>query len=67
MLGHGGIQVVLDHQHDGGSLWALGRIVADGAGVHRVARHEAVHVDAAVVLQFLSEFRRQRSVPVLGK
>ena len=48
MLCHGGVEVVLNHQHDGGSLTALGGILVDGAGIHLVGGAQTVHIDAAV-------------------
>ncbi len=56
VLRDGGIQIVLDHQHDSGRLLALRRVVADGPGMHRIGRAVSVHVDAAVVLEFLGKF-----------
>ena len=65
MLGHGGVEVVLDHQHDGGSLTALGGVLIDGAGVHLVGGTQTVHVDTAVLLQFLGKLLGQHLM-VLG-
>ncbi len=65
MLRHSGVEVVLNHQHDGGSLTALGGILVDGTGVHLVGRAQTVHIDAAVLLQFLGELLGQHLV-VLG-
>ena len=62
VLGHGGIQVVLDHQHDGCGLPALGGILVDGTGVHLVVGTVAVHVDTAVFVQFLHKFRCEGGV-----
>ncbi len=68
VLRHRRIQVVLDHQHDGGRLATLRRIGVDGAGVHLVVRTIPVHVDAAVVVQLFHEFgnqlRMQRRIEV---
>ena len=62
VLRHSGVQVVLDHQHDRRGLLALGRVMIDRPGMHRMLRTQAVHVDAAVVLQLLRELRCQRGV-----
>ena len=67
MLCHRGVEVVLDHQHDGRCLLAKGGILLDGAGVHLVGRTEAVHVDATVFFQLFGKLRGQRSVPFLGE
>ena len=56
VLGDAGIQVVLDHGHDGGCLAGFCRVFVNGAGVHLIVRAEPVHVDAAVALQFFCEF-----------
>ena len=65
MLGHGRIQVVLDHQHDGRSLRGLRWVVVDGSGVHRVVRHEPVHVDAAIGAELFGELQGQRGMVLL--
>ena len=62
VLGHGGIQVVLDHQHDGRRLPALRGVMVDGPRMHGVLRAQTMHVDASEVLQLLRELRRQRGV-----
>jgi hypothetical protein len=62
VFGHLGVEVVLHHQHDGRRLFGAMRIVADGPGEHGVIGPEAVHVDAAVALQFFGEFGRQHGV-----
>ncbi len=65
VLRHGRVQVVLDHQHDGRRLLALCGVLADRPRVHRLARAEAVHVDAPVLLQLRREFRREHGVVLL--
>ncbi len=65
MLCHSGVQVVLNHQHDGGSLAALGGILVNGAGIHLVGGAQTVHINASVFLQLLGKLRSQHSV-VLG-
>ena len=62
MLRDGRVQVVLDHQHDGRRLGRPCGVMVDGPGVHRVIRHEPIHVDAAKVLQLLGEFRSELRV-----
>ena len=62
MLCHSGVQVVLNHQHDGGSLTALGGILVDGAGIHLVSGTQTVHIDAAVFLQLLGKLGSQHGV-----
>ena len=63
MLGHRRVQVVLDHEHDGCGLLALGRVMADGPGKHRVGGLEAQHVNAAKLAEFFGEFGGQDAVP----
>ena len=48
VLSYTRVEVILDHQHDGSSLFAAMRIVADGTSLHLVAWTVAVHVDATV-------------------
>ena len=67
VLRDGGIQIVLDHQHDSGRLLALRRVVADGPGMHCVGRAVTVHVDAAVVLEFLGKFGGELRVQGRGE
>ena len=67
VLGDSRVQVVLDHQHDGRGLRGLGRVMVNGSRVHRVVRHEPVHVDAAVGAQFGCEFRRELRVVFSGE
>ena len=67
MLSHGGVEVILDHQHDGGRLTALGRILLDGAGVHLVGGAQTVHIDAAVLLQLFGKLLGQHLVVLGGK
>ena len=65
MLSHRGVEVVLDHQHDGGSLTALGGVLLDGTGIHLVGGAQTVHIDTTVLLQLLGELLGQHLV-VLG-
>ena len=67
VLGHLGIEVVLDHQHDGGGLGAAGRVLAHRPGVHSVVGPEAVHVNTAVVVQLTGELGGQFGMPVRWK
>ncbi len=62
MLRHRRIQVVLDHQHDGRSLGRAGGVVPNRPGVHRVGGAKAVHINASVAAEFVSEFRCQNLV-----
>ena len=62
MLSHFGVKVVLNHEHDGGSLLGAVRILVDGACVHIVCRAIAVHVYASVRVEFGDELRRQLRV-----
>ena len=62
MLSHFGVKVVLNHEHDGGSLLGAVRIFVDGACVHIVCRAIAVHVYASVRVEFGDELRRQLCV-----
>ena len=59
VLRYGGIQIVLNHQHDGCGLLGLRRVFMNGPGLHGIGRPKAVHVNAAIKLQFLGEFRSQ--------
>ena len=65
VLCHRWIQVVLDHQHDGGSLRTLRRIFANIAGFHLVIGLKTVHVNASVDFELFQEFWRQFSMPLL--
>ena len=67
MLGHAGVQVVLDHRHNGRGLPALGRILVDGPRIHRIGRPIAVHINAAIGLELFRELRRQLRVKRLGE
>ena len=67
MLRHPGIQIVLYHSHYGGRLPALGRVFANGTGVHLIGRTETVHIDASVVLKFFRELTRQSGVELRGE
>ena len=62
MLRHLRVQVVLNHEHDGGSLFGVVRILVDGASVHIVCRTIAVHIDASVGVELSDELRRQLRV-----
>ena len=62
MLRHRRIQVVLDHQHDGRGLWRAGGVFANRPSVHRIGGAKAVHVNASVAAEFVSEFRCQNLV-----
>ena len=62
MLGHARVQIVLYHQHYGRSLPTLGRVLLDGAGVHRIMRAQPIHVYAAIAAQLLGKFRSQDGV-----
>ena len=62
MLGHSRVEIVLNHHHYRGSLAAFCRILVDVARVHLIMRAQAVHVDAAIVGQFLGKFRGQFGV-----
>ena len=57
VLGHCRIQVVLDHEHDGGCLLIFRRVLFDRSGVHSVCRPVAVQINASKFLQFLGAFR----------
>ena len=48
MLCYCRIQVVLNHQHDGGSLFALVRIFFDVTGKYLIIRSQAVHVNSPI-------------------
>ena len=55
-----GIEVVHDHEHDGGGLRRFGGIFVDVVGFHRERRRpEPVHVNVTVELQLFREFLRQ--------
>ena len=65
MLGHSRVQIVLYHCHDRGSLGASCRILVYRAGVHRIVRTQAVHIDAAVFAEFTGELRGECTVLML--
>ena len=67
VLCHCGVQVVLNHQHDGGSLTTFGGIFLNGAGIHLVGGTQAVHINAAVLLQLLGKLLGQHLVILGGK
>ena len=60
MLRHGLVQIVLDHQHDGRSLPAAGRVFVDRPRIHLVIGAQAVHVDTAVLAQLGGELAGQQ-------
>ena len=59
VLRHSRIQVVLNHQHDGSRLLALGRVLLNGTSKNRVLWAQSVHVYAAIILELLCELRGQ--------
>ena len=59
VLSHRWIQVVLNHQHDASGMLGLCGVFLNGPGLHGIGRPKAVHVNAAIKLQFLGEFRSQ--------
>ena len=65
MLGHSRVQIVLDHCHYGGGLFAFCRVFSDWPGVHRIVRTQAVHIDAAVFAEFPCEFRGECTMLML--
>ena len=67
MLCHSGVEVVLYHEHDGSCLLRLVGILIDGACIHLIAGTIAVHIDAAVVVQFFGKFRSQVLMQFLGE
>ena len=67
VLRHTRVEVVLNHEHDGGCLTAACGILVDGAGIHLVARAVAVHIDAPIVLQLLSKLGSQLGVELFGE
>ena len=62
VLGYARVQVVLDHGHNGCCLSGFCWVFVNRTGVHLIVRPVAVHVDSAVVFQFLGEFRGQLRV-----
>ncbi len=67
MLRNARVEVVLNHEHDGGRLTRACRIFVNRTGEHLIARTVAVHVDAAVGLQLLGKLRRQLRMQMLGE
>ena len=65
MLGHSRVQIVLDHCHYGGGLFAFCRVFSDWPGVHRIVRTQAVHIDAAVIPEFTGELRSKCTMLML--
>ena len=62
MLGHLGVEVVLNHQHNGCCLPATGGIGLYGPCIHGVIRPKAIHVNAPVALQLFGKLRPQNPV-----
>ena len=62
MLRHSRVQIVLDHCHYGGGLFAFCRVFSDWPGVHRIVRTQAVHIYAAVFAEFTGELRGECAV-----
>ena len=67
MLCHRFVQIVLDHHHDGGSLTALVGILVNGSCLHLIAGTEAVHINAAIVFEFLRKLGQQGLVELGGE
>ena len=67
VFGYLRIEVILDHQHNGSRLAALSRVFADRPGVHRIVGSKAVHINAAVAVELVGEFRGQFPVPLRRK
>ena len=59
MLRHRLVEVVVNHQHDGGCLPAAGGVLVYRPRVHFVVGPQAVHVNPAVAFQFVGEFGGQ--------
>ena len=66
MLGHGRVEVVLNHEHNGRRLLAFGGIFFDGARIHGVGGAQTIHVDTTVGFQLFGKFGRQLFV-VFGR
>ncbi len=50
------VKVVHNHQHNSGSLLALGRVQVDGVGFHFIfSRAKATHVNVSVGFQLIRE------------
>ena len=62
MLGHGAVEVVLYHHHDGSRLTRTCRILVNRARVHLVVGAEAIHVYAAVAAQLVGELRGENGM-----
>ena len=55
VLGHGRVEVVLDHQHHRSGRGAVGAVIGDRSNTHLVIRSETMHVDVAKLVQFSKE------------
>jgi hypothetical protein len=67
VFGHLGIEVVLNHQHDGCCLLGAMRIVGHWPRVHGIFGPETVHINTSVALKFIGKFSRQFPVPFRGE
>ena len=67
VLRHRGIQIVLDHEHDGRRLRRLCGVGFNGPRVHGIRRAQTVHVNAAVALQLLRKFWGQFGMLIGGE
>ena len=62
------VEVVHDHELDGGGLTALGGVAGDGIGLHFVVGGaESVQVDVTVGLELLGELLSELGVILLGE
>src|SRR5436853_6626435 len=62
MLSHGGIEIILDHEHDRCGMTRTMRIVCDRTRLHLITRTEPVHVNASVFLQLIEKLGCQYAV-----
>ncbi len=67
VLGNSRIQIVLDHEHDGGRFSTFCRVVPNRSGVQVVIGFEPIHVDSPVGIQFVEKFFGQFLMPGFRK
>ena len=67
VLGHPGIQIVLNHHHNGRSLRRMMRIFVHRTGIHCISRTIPIHIDSAVTTKLFGKFGGQFGVQLLGE
>ena len=65
MLCHLGIEVVLNHKHDAGSLLRAMRILVNGSCIHIIMRTITIHIDTSVLVELFHKLGSQLCMQVL--